>query len=147
MGKRAAADTVACFSELHDRLSHFGERWIFRGHAHARWSLIPRVGRPPYQGNEGPLFTSWKRRAVEHLTSHLVSDWDWLAIAQHHGLATRLLDWTTNPLIAAYFSVKESPEGPAVIHAARFRVGFDKSAELLFSEPFASESIAIFRPR
>lgn len=56
MGKKAAAGAVASFCELHERLSRFGEGWIFRGHADAAWELIPKAGREPYRGHEGVLF-------------------------------------------------------------------------------------------
>lgn len=152
MVKKNTPGTVASFSQLHHRLSRFGESWIFRGHANSGWKLVPKVGRKEYRGHEENLFQAWKRRAVEHPTSHANSELELLAIAQHHGLATRLLDWTTNPLIAAFFSVREpergEPEkGPAVIHAARFQKGFHQPIDDPLCKPLDFEAIGVFRPR
>ena len=147
MDKKDAAGAVASFHQLHRKLSRHGKDWIFRGHADVSWELIPKAGRWPYAGHEEALFELWKLRAVEHLATHITSDWDWLAVAQHHGLATRLLDWTTNPLNAAYFAVRESRDGAAIIHAAKFEERYNRSAETLFEEPAKCDSVAIFRPR
>ena len=96
--------------------SHGGIGWIFRGQADVSWPLIPKAGRPEFRnGNDLGRFNAWRKRAYGHgpLPDN---DWECLAIAQHYGLATRLLDWSCNPLIATYFAVNERPKCDGVIY-------------------------------
>jgi hypothetical protein len=41
-----------------------------------------------------------------------VDEWEWYFLLQHYGMATRLLDWTTNPFVAAYFALRSASDGP-----------------------------------
>jgi hypothetical protein len=96
--------------------SHGGVGWIFRGQADISWPLIPKAGRSEFRnGNDLGRFYDWRKRAYAHgpLPDN---DWECLAISQHYGLATRLLDWSCNPLVATYFAVNEYPECDGAIY-------------------------------
>jgi hypothetical protein len=90
---------------------HADSRWVYRGVPDNTFKLIPSIGRKKEYKltDELVLLEIFRRRATEFLGYQTLSDWDLLALAQHHGMPTRLLDWTSNPLVAAYFAVSSSP--------------------------------------
>ncbi len=111
---------VSSFAELHEALGvHRRDAgWIYRGHANPDWPLVPRAGRPPFgNGHDEVFFRRWKSEALQYVEAEerRADDWNWLAIAQHNGSATRLLDWTFKPLSAAWFAVMEPGEGESVV--------------------------------
>lgn len=118
--------------------------WVFRGQSQSDWRLLPKAGRDPYAaGNDEHYFIEWKRRAVEFTELSFQDDWDWLAIAQHYGLATRLLDWTYNPLAAAFFAVEHEYGQDAVIYAYYNERSIDTEAVA----PFAAQGINKVKPK
>jgi FRG domain len=85
---------------------------LYRGHGAASFTLRPKVGRalPSVNTknktvNEKLMLELFRRQSVDRVEVAAKDDWELLAIAQHYGLPTRLLDWTRSPLVALYFSV------------------------------------------
>jgi hypothetical protein len=100
-------------------------RW-FRGVTDVSHELVPKIGRmhrevshkwgatkktergeTNFADREKRILDAFKRRALPDLKFVPTTQFEWLALAQHHGVPTRLLDWTTNPLTAAWFAVRD----------------------------------------
>ena len=106
-------------------LQRFRSPFAFRGMSSVEHSLSSSLVRLAGDGDtrvlEAALLRNFRKYAHDE-GEYTDSVWDWLALGQHRGLPTRLLDWTYSPLVALHFAT-ETPDqyhGDAVVWCVNF---------------------------
>src|SRR5438270_7985957 len=93
--------------------------WAFRGERDERWPLYSSLSRylqnagvdpRAWPDQEGRILRIFKRKAHQFLEKppEIDDDFQWLALMQHHGAPTRLLDFTWSPYVAAFFALERT---------------------------------------
>ena len=145
--------TIKSISELinHTNWHALMDVTLYRGQPSTKRNLLPGIAR------KSPVTNSLVKekeqlRQLRLLAGNLierpdVSDLELMVLAQHHGLKTRLLDWTTNPLIALWFACQsDSAEKTDGWMYSLYTHGVRNSEEISVS-PFDVANTLAFQPR
>lgn len=109
-GENISIESVSDFLDKTKAFCHGG--WIYRGVSNQEYELLPSIGRVRHTTKNNPIaieeekksLTRFIDRVQPYISLSIRNELEWMIVAQHHGVPTRLLDWTLSPLVAAYFS-------------------------------------------
>jgi hypothetical protein len=154
---------IYSFEKFHKIVHKYNGDTIYRGVSKSSFALLPKVGRDHCCTNfnnlgkykdltdyEWAILREFRKHAfpfLEYTPTKETEWWEWWAIAQHHGLPTRYLDWTKNPLVAAYFAVEDcNKDEDSVVYAVDSTQFYSDIDFVSYQLPLDIDEIFLYMP-
>ncbi len=119
---------------------------LFRGQP-VKGNLLPSIARqnPKYDSTqlERTMLDQFRLMGASLLLNVEKTQFELLIVAQHFGLKTRLLDWTSNPLVALYFACSDEEGGDAFVYSLSAET---MTQDVFEKDPFGLPRTRIFQP-